>query len=471
VLVAVDNPDAGLTGLASELELLAVREGITVAKDYSASIPRVSYTQGPRFPERLAHLSVATAWPVTPAEFLDRGDLAHLANLLSKWIGAPGEPRPSVAEMRPTPPIERPRTAPPVNDILKKLVEAYGVSGAEERVRQVVQDLLPPWASPVTDDAGNLILRIPAGGAGGKNANRIAFVAHMDEIGYEVRSISDDGRLVVRTRGGGNPEFFQGHSMLVHRKEGELLMGVLELPAGWDEANFEWPRGAQAGGVRLDIGARSVAEVSERNVRAGDTVTIPKKYRPLLGHRANGRSFDDRVGCAALISAAWALGKNAQGGQAMPKSLPAEIILIWATREELGLEGALADAAASAQKGETPDYVFAVDTFVSSDSPIELQRFADAPIGKGFVIRAVDNSNITDRKYVDKLIALARAHQIPVQYGITGGGNDGAAYLRHGAVDIPISWPLRYSHSPGEVIDTRDVDALARIVAAIARSW
>jgi putative aminopeptidase FrvX len=72
---------------------------------------------------------------------------------------------------------------------------------------------------------------------------------------------------------------------------------------------------------------------------------------------------------------------------------------------------------------------------------------------------------------VDKLIRLAKANQIPVQYGVTGGGNDGSVFLRHGAIDVPVGWPLRYSHSPGEVIDTRDLDALARIVAAIARGW
>ena len=112
-----------------------------------------------------------------------------------------------------------------------------------------------------------------------------------------------------------------------------------------------------------------------------------------------------------------------------------------------------------------------MDTFVSSDSPLESPRFADAPIGKGLVIRAVDNSNIVARQHVDRLVKLARASSIPVQYGVTGGGNDGAVFLRHGAVDIPIAWPLRYSHSPGEVIDTRDLDALARIIAVLARSW
>ena len=106
-----------------------------------------------------------------------------------------------------------------------------------------------------------------------------------------------------------------------------------------------------------------------------------------------------------------------------------------------------------------------MDTFVSSDSPIESKRFADAEIGKGFVIRAVDNSNIVPTDLVEKVIKLAHANQIPVQYGVTGGGNDGSAFVRYGSVDVALGWPLRYSHSPAEVIDTRDVDSLARIIA------
>ena len=144
---------------------------------------------------------------------------------------------------------------------------------------------------------------------------------------------------------------------------------------------------------------------------------------------------------------------------------------VWSTGEEIGLVGAAQLAKRLAAEGHVPDYVFAVDTFVSSDSPLESKRFADAEIGKGFVVRAVDNSNIVPRDLVEKVVKLARANQIPVQFGVTGGGNDGSAFVRYGSVDIALGWPLRYSHSPAEVIDTRDVDALARIVAVIARTW
>jgi putative aminopeptidase FrvX len=137
----------------------------------------------------------------------------------------------------------------------------------------------------------------------------------------------------------------------------------------------------------------------------------------------------------------------------------------------LGLEGAAAFAEQAAKEGRVPDFVFAIDTFVSSDSPLESKRFANAELGKGFAVRAVDNSNVTPLKYVDRVVALAKENGIAVQYGVTGGGNDGAVFLKYGSVDIPLGWPLRYAHSPGEVIDTKDLNALGKIVEVIARQW
>jgi putative aminopeptidase FrvX len=115
--------------------------------------------------------------------------------------------------------------------------------------------------------------------------------------------------------------------------------------------------------------------------------------------------------------------------------------------------------------------VFAIDTFVSSDSPLESQRFADAKLGDGFVVRAIDSSNIAPWKDVQRLQAIASRHNIKVQYGVTGGGNDGSAFVRYGAISVPLSWPLRYSHSPAELIDLGDLDSLTSVTVALANEW
>jgi len=400
-------------------------------------------------------LGVPTLWPVTPAEYASWQDADQVQKLLEAYLEV----------QRPTSGLGGGMGGGSSQSVLQALVVAYGASRHEEAVRQVVLNRLDPrLRSKVTLDAGgNLVLHL---GDGKKDAKtpRIAIVAHMDEIGYEVKKIEDDGRLQVEVLGGGYTQYFLGHVVLVHKKDGSKIGGVLELPSGWEKAGFEWPMSSRSMDepARVYIGTQSTKETEELGIAIGDFVTVPKEYRELLGTRANGRSFDDRVGCAALIAAANAIGPDLPGR---------DVTFVWSTREEIGLEGAAAFAEQAAKEGRSPDFVFAIDTFVSSDSPLESKRFADAIIGDGFVVRAVDNSNTAPREYVDRVVAMAREHSIPVQYGVTGGGNDGSVFVRCGSVDVAMGWPLRYAHSPGEVIDTRDVDSLGKIVEAVARQW
>ncbi len=453
LLLGVSDPSADLSGLALELKHLADSKQIKVTAEASAPLRPATAQQVP-LPQRYAQLSVPLAWPATPGEILSAEDLKNLTDVLETYVGAASNEGRGAA-LDNAPGAGHPST-------LETLVNTYGASGHEGNVREAVQKLLPSWAKPETDAAGNLILHVGKTLPGSKTP-RIAIVAHMDEIGYQVKSIDADGRLVVSVLGGGFTEYYLGHVVLVHTSSGDKA-GVLELPSGSDKPGFEWPRSLRAMDepVRVDVGAHSPSDVEKFDIQAGDWITIPKKYRALLGRRANGRSFDDRVGCAALVEAVRGLTPGLSGR---------DVTFVWSTEEEVGLKGAAAYAQRVAKEGRAPDYVFAVDTFVSSDSPLESKRFADAEIGKGFVVRAVDGSSITPRNFVDRVVKLARANGIAVQYGVTGGGNDGSAFLKYGTVNIPLAWPLRYSHSPGEVIDTRDLDALAGILAVLARSW
>jgi putative aminopeptidase FrvX len=459
VLLGLEETNGSLAGLAADLKQFADEHGIPLATDYSADLLPPSYLPAPAFPAKWAHVAVATSWPDTPVEEADVIDLAELTAFLDFYM----EGTPSDWSM---PERNGPDHAEsslheqlPVRNTLWELTETYGASQHEGPVREAMKRLLPPWAKPETDDAGNLILHLGTAPSASK-APKIVVVAHLDEIGYVVKSISKDGRLEVETLGGFEPSFFLGHPALVHTAAGDRD-AIMELPNGWDEPKFEWPRSAELP-ARVDVGARSPEEVEKLGAKVGDTITIPKAYRPLLGARAVGRSFDDRVGCTALISAVWSLSGPLKDR---------DVTFVWSTGEEIGLVGAAALAKRLAAEGRSPDYVFAIDTFVSSDSPLESKRFADAELGKGFVVRAVDNSNIVPRDLVERIVKLARTNQIPVQYGATGGGNDGAAFVRYGSVDVALGWPLRYAHSAAEVIDTRDVDSLSRIITVIARSW
>ena len=454
VLIGVSDSSAELSGLAAELKKIADSHNVKIQPVTAALPSMTAYAKTTPLPARFAHLGVPTFYALTPAETISTADVSALQSLLYRYIAGkdvPGSGGGSVLSS-----LDH-------SGELRLLTETYGASGHEEAVREKVKTLLPSWAKPETDAAGNLVLKLGSAKAN-SNAKKIVFMAHLDEIGYQVRSIEPDGRLLMDVLGGGYTEYFLGHVMLLHKADGSTTGGVLEPPAKWDQPGFEWPHGPKAMDepAHMYVGTHSAEETQKFGIKVGDWATIPKKYRPFIGTRANARSFDDRVGCAALIEALKALGPDVGDRQ---------VTFIWSTEEEVGLKGAAAAAERMAKEGNAPDFVFAIDTFVSSDSPIESKRFADAEIGKGFVIRAVDNSNIAPREYVDRVVKLANENKIPVQFGVTGGGNDGAVFVRYGAVDVPLSWPLRYSHSPAELIDTRDYDALAKIVVVLAKRW
>lgn len=335
-----------------------------------------------------------------------------------------------------------------VDSVLGPLVERYGVSGMEGPVRETVQRLLPDWARTETDTAGNLWLTM------GRGEPTVVFVAHMDEIGFRVTAVRDDGTIDAVAQGGFFPSLWQGQPALVHT--GARTVPGVFLPRVTAAAP---PAPGTPAVVRVDVGAADRAATEALGVRAGATVTSPKRYVRLLGSRATARSFDDRVGSTALVLAAWRLD---------PARLRHTVIFIWSVREEIGLEGAEAAAVAL---GTRPARVHAIDTFVSADSPLERLNFAVAPLGRGPVARALDNSSVTPPAYVDSLASLARARGLALQIGTTNGGNDGSAFSDWGVPDVPIGWPLRYSHSPAEVVDLRDVVGLARLVGAIAQGW
>jgi len=329
--------------------------------------------------------------------------------------------------------------------VLAPLVEAYGVSGAEGPVREAVKRLLPAWARSETDTAGNLWVRVGQGGP------VVVFIAHLDEIGFRVSGIRDDGTLELETRGGFFSSLFEAQPALVHTDRGDVAGIFLPRDSGFTRRTPP--------PLRVDLGARSRAGAMARGVSPGATVTMPKQYVRLAGTRATGRSFDDRVGSAAQLLALRRLDRAA---------LKHQVIFIWSVREEIGLEGAEAAAAAL---GMTPRRVYAIDTFVSADSPLEPPNFALAPIGRGAVARALDNSSVTPPAYVDSLAQVARARGVALQVGTTNGGNDGSVFTPYGVVDVAIGWPLRYSHSPVEVVDLKDVVSLADLIRAVAETW
>ena len=425
-------------------------------------------------PLRLPYPAAVHAAPVTavtvrrddPNTLIERISGADLIDLDQAAARRAGVDENAIAPVRPDdalPTVAEARDdLTPYADLLARLTDRYGVSRHEGSVRDLVRANLPAWAKPlaVTDTAGNLYV------AAGPDRDTVVIVAHMDEVGFEVQAIEPDGRVALRNAGGFIPTLFTGQPALLHR-DGDAqgstsARDCMATSASSTHGVFLLPDATSvgpAGGARrapATIYAWFGPDPARLGVAPGMTVTGFKCATRLGQRRFSARSIDDRAGDTALLFAMRGIN---------PKTLTHKVIFAFSTREEIGLEGA---AALAAEFGVSVKRVLAIDTFVSSDTPFEPHRFADTPIGDGAVARMLDNSSVTPPEEFARLVRIAQAHHIPVQWGTTNGGNDGSEFTKFGVLDVPIGWPLRYSHSPAETIDLRDVRSLARLVAALA---
>jgi putative aminopeptidase FrvX len=330
-------------------------------------------------------------------------------------------------------------------DLLKSLAEIPSVSGHERPVREAILAALPAWARSRarTDNEGNLILEV------GPDRDPSMFIAHQDEVGFEVTNIAADGTVSLRTRGGLFQSLWEGQPALLHfDRPGEPPLRGVFVPR--ENATTKQPEALTAWfGYDPD-------ELKRRGVTNGLSVTGFKHAMRLGATRFTARALDDRAGSTALVLAVRRI---------VPAALKRRVIFAWSVREETGLEGARALAR---QYGASVKRVYSVDTFVSSDSPVETTRFAHAPLGKGAVIRGLDNASIAPVAEADRILNIARTQNIPLQVGATNGGTDGSDFVRYGVAHVGLSWPGRYSHSPVEVLDLRDLQALERLIYAIA---
>lgn len=400
----------------------------------------------------------------TLAESLTETDIEQLHLAVARVAGLSGGPPAPITlahAWTPAPPLVIRDSLSRYADLLSRLTDIYAVSGYEQPMRDAIQQALPAWArdSAVVDSAGNLVLSM------GPNRDTTLFVAHMDEIGFLVSGIAKDGTVSLRSRGTFFPFLWEGQPALLHRPTDKIAprdgrLGCSALRDGPLRGVFvarDSSAQREPGAVKAWFG-RDSAQLVEAGVRIGSPLTGFKCSARLGDARLTARSIDDRAGDTALLLALEDID---------PAKLDHKVIFAWSVREEGGLEGAKALAS---EFGPSVHRVHAVDTFVSSDSPLESRLFGYAPIGQGAMMRALDNSSVTPPDEIDRVIRIAKAGGIPLQFGVTNGGNDGSELARVGAIDVSLAWPLRYSHSPAEVIDLRDLRSLTRIVTALAKA-
>ncbi len=342
---------------------------------------------------------------------------------------------------------------PGVWELFKKIILIPGVSGQEGPVADFVEKALPDHLDVRRDGMNNVWF------TAGSGSPHLLFVAHTDELGWTVEKITPDGRIKVKPVGSMLPRAAEARVVNIYTNKGPVP-GVVAPRRDYDESR-SGQISAPSFGVEdyeIYLGVDSEGKARELGLEEGCQVIIDKHLVELGPDILAARAVDDRAGCAALLDAASRLNWRELKGKT--------VTFAWDVQEETGLIGASA-----LTKILNPDIVFAVDTFVSTDSPLESKRFGNLPIGGGAVIRAIDSSSIAPLWAVRRILDIARKHHIPVQVGNARGGNDGSVFLPGGSVDIPLSWPGVYSHSFIEKIHRKDLEALAGLIMAIISEW
>ncbi len=400
----------------------------------------------------LSTAAVPVLFADTPVEVVATADITRLAGELAAGAGLAawraGAADGATANAAAGPAIgNRPAPLTGSYTVLQPLIESYGVSGAEAPVRQVVLGLLPAWARPEVDAKGNITVSF---GQGGQD---LLFIAHMDEVGFEVTAIRDDGSAAIQVAGGVYLSLYEAHPVRV-MTPGGAVAAVISPRTAYGSATRGQPELASLG---LYFGTRTAAETRALGVQVGQTLTVRKALVGLAPPRASGRSMDDRAGVAALLLAL---------RQIDPAKVANRVTFAFSVDEEVGLGGARALA-----ERLRPQVAFAIDTFVSTAAPLDLPYLAHAPLGNGPVLRGLDSRTVVPAAVISRITALAEAERIPLQVNVTQGGTDASAFAARGAIDVGLSWPGRYSHSPVEVLDQRDLDGLVRLIGALAQRY
>jgi endoglucanase len=339
-------------------------------------------------------------------------------------------------------------------DTLRNLLTAPGPSGREGGAAKVWQDAARAFSDDVRSDLlGSSIARVPGTGS----APRLAVVGHIDEIGVMVTHIDDDGFLWFGGVGGWDPVNLVGQRIELHTSTGDVVPGVVgKKPIHLLESE-EREKAPKLKDLHIDIGATDGKDARGR-VRVGDWGVVTGAPVELAGGRFASRSMDNRLGCYIALEAARIV--SAAGGA------PGEVVACAVAQEETTFGG----AATSAFTLE-PDVAIVVDVTHATDAPnIDKRQEGDHGLGSG---ATVNTGSVSHPLVVRLLREAAEAEGIPFAEEAaprtTSTDADAIHLSRKGVPCGIVSIPLRYMHSPVEVVQLSDVEACAKLVAAFAQ--
>jgi len=329
--------------------------------------------------------------------------------------------------------------------LLKKLTDTPGLPGSEDKIRDILNVEFSALTNEIhVDGMGNIIAHIRGDGP------KLMLDAHMDEVGFMVRHIDNQGFLHVISLGGIDPRVFYSQRVVIWGRE--QIIGV--VGAAPPHLSRGKPGNDEAVPIEdcfIDTGLS--AEKVRELVKLGDLVTFNaqcfENEESLIG-----KAFDDRVGLFIMLECA----KSAE-------ELGCDLYLVGAVQEESGLRGA-----ASAAYAVEPDLALSLEGTLANDIPGAPAHKQYAIQGKGPEIRLCDRSFIADRKWTLFIADIAEKKGIPYQIMVKKIGGTNAARIqtsKTGVRNTALSVPVRYLHSAQGIIKKVDIENSVRLVAAI----
>ncbi|MCW3030044.1 MAG: peptidase family protein [Solirubrobacterales bacterium] len=347
-----------------------------------------------------------------------------------------------------------PTDAPPV---LLELLAARGPSGYERVPAAVWREAAGEFASVSTDTIGTSVATVAPKHGFEASPPRLMVMGHIDEIGLIVTHIDDDGYLWFRGVGGWDPQILVGQRVVIDTRDGAVtgVVGKKPIHLLRDE---ERKKVAEIRELHIDVGVRDGDEARTR-VRIGDAAVIDAQPASLPNGRITARALDNRIGSFVALQAA-RLVADAGGGEW-------ELAAVAATQEETTFGGSRTSAFALA-----PDAAIVVDVTHATDAPgVDVKESGRHPLGSGPVL---SRGSTLNQELFELLFQTAEAERIPFTLEATAratGTDADAVHLARGGIPTAlVSVPLRYMHSPVELVQLDDVDAAARLIAAATLS-
>jgi putative aminopeptidase FrvX len=334
--------------------------------------------------------------------------------------------------------------------LLAELTNAHGVVGFEGEVRQILRR---EWSGLLTDlhtdGVGNLLGRVPGGTDGGP---RVLLMAHMDEVGFLVRYIDDDGFIYFNNVGGYFAQSVLTQRLSILTARGRVV-GYTGMKSGHILRASERDQMVPLEHMFIDVGAKSRAEVEAMGIRPGLPIAYETEFVKLGNTgRYLAKAWDDRVGLAVITHVVQQLGAH-----------PNQVLVAATVQEEIGLRGA-----AVVEESLHPDIVINLEIGIAADFPLMTSpSLSQEALGNGPGIFVYDRSMMPNNQLVEWMIERASEEGIPIQFESVSGYGQDAAELQRSATGIPavnIGIPTRYGHSQSGVIDRADYDNTVKLV-------